>query len=281
MWIISKLGANTQNFIAKILGIVLYKLLHKRRKIAKINIQLCFKNYTNKQQQELLEQHFYSLAIGFIATANCFYMSDERLDKIYTITNLEYLQQALAENKAIIILTSHFTPLMLSSRIILRKQKIANVYRPQNNPVFANAMYKNFSKHGAKMVAVNNTKGLVKTLTSKIPIWYAPDQDLGSKNTVFAPFFNIKTATITSTAKLAKLTNAVVIPMNCFYDNKCYQLTLQKPIDNYPSGNLLADATLTNAILEKQILEHPEQYLWIHKRFKTRPSEDVALNYYK
>ncbi len=281
MWIISKLSINTQDFIAKILAKVLYKMLAKRRKIAQTNIKLCFKNYTNKQQENLLKQHFYSLAIGFIATANCFYMSNKRLDKIYTITNLAYLQQALAKNKAIIILTGHFTPLMISSRIILRKQKIANIYRQQNNPIFDNAMYKNFKKHGAKMISANNSKKIITTLKAKIPIWYAPDQDLGRKNTIFTPFFNIQTATLTSTAKLAKITNAVVIPMSCFYDNKCYKLVFQKPIKNYPSGDLLTDTTLTNSILEKQILQHPEQYLWVHKRFKTRPSDDITTNYYK
>lgn len=277
MWLMSKLSINTQQKIAKVLGKIFYKTFTKRRIVAKTNIDLCFSNKNNKEKQILLEQHFYSLAIGFMAVANSFYMSNKRLNKVYSITNLEYLQTAIATKRPVIILTAHFTPLMLSSRIIAHKQKIANIYRPQNNLLFDRAMCKNLSKNNAKMVSARNTKEIIKTLKSLTPIWYAADQDLGRKNSVFTPFFNIPTATLTSTAKLAKSLNAIVIPMSCFYKNKCYELEFSQAINNYPSGDILADTTTTNTILEQQILQAPEQYLWVHKRFKTRPDNQKSF----
>jgi lauroyl/myristoyl acyltransferase len=110
-----------------------------------------------------------------------------------------------------------------------------------------------------------------------LPIWYAPDQDLGEKNSVFAPFFNIQTATIAATARLAKTPNTVVIPYFFIRTDEGYTMSFDAPLADYPSSDSVDNATRTNQILHDQILKAPEQYLWIHRRFKTRPNGEASF----
>jgi lauroyl/myristoyl acyltransferase len=129
------------------------------------------------------------------------------------------------------------------------------------------------------MIKSTDTRSIVKAINNSLPIWYAPDQDLGINNSVFAPLFGIETATATATARLAKNNNTRVIPYSFIRTKNGYEMSFEKPLENYPSDNPINDAFITNQILEKQINRAPEQYLWIHRRFKTRPEGEE--NFYK
>jgi len=168
---------------------------------------------------------------------------------------------------------------MLGSRALLLKHTIANIYRPQNNKLFDQAMVKGYKKHGAVMIKSTDTRSIIKTINNSLPIWYAPDQDLGEKNSVFAPLFGIQTATASATSRLAKNNDTRVIPYSFIRTKEGYEMSFEKPLLNFPSNNSVDDATTTNMILEKQIKKTPEQYLWIHRRFKTRP--EGAENFYE
>jgi len=168
---------------------------------------------------------------------------------------------------------------MLGSRALLINHTIANIYRPQNNKLFDRIMVKGYKKNGAVMIKSTDTRSIIKAINNSLPIWYAPDQDLGKNNSVFAPFFGIQTATASATARLAKNNNTRVIPYSFIRTKKGYTMSFEKPIANYPSNDPIQDATIVNQILEKQIVKSPEQYLWIHRRFKTRPNDEK--NFYK
>ena len=129
------------------------------------------------------------------------------------------------------------------------------------------------------MIKTKDTRSRLKAIKSKTPIWYAPDQDLGPKNSIFAPFFNISTATVSATSRLAHNSNTVVIPYHFNRQKDKYIMEFLKPLRAYPTKDPVKDASKTNAILENQILKYPDQYLWIHKRFKTRP--DGETSYYE
>ena len=129
------------------------------------------------------------------------------------------------------------------------------------------------------MIKNKDTRSIIKAINNSLPIWYAPDQDLGEKHSVFAQLFGIPTATASATARLAKNNNTRVIPYSFVRTSKGYEMSFEKPLSDFPSGDSIVDATTTNKILEKQIKNSPEQYLWIHRRFKTRP--DGAENFYK
>lgn len=262
--------------IAKMLTPLLQPFLHKKVKIAKVNIEKCFPNINKTEQKQLLHKHFSSLIMGVFETANCFYMSDNRLKKIYKFDNKNILQNQIDKNNNIILVASHFIMLFLALRIISQNFKVACIYRPQNNKLFHHAMKTSFKRNNIETISTKNSKKIIKTLKQSTPIIQSLDQDLSVVGNVFALFFNIQTNTITATAKLAKLSNASTIYFDFYRGNKLYKLNFTT-IDNYPTKDDVADATKLNSHIEKQIKKTPEQYLWVHRRFKTRPNAEKSF----
>ena len=268
-----------QVILGKTIGRVVYPFMSKLRTTAYTNISNCFPEKKHTQVVLLVKQHFEAIGISLFETANAYYGSDKKIKKLLNISNDHYFLDALKEEGGIIILCSHFMPLMLGSRALLIDNTIANIYRPQNNQLFDKAMVKGYKRNGAVMIKSTDTRSIIKAINNSLPIWYAPDQDLGINNSVFAPLFGIETATASATARLAKNNNTRVIPYSFIRTKYGYEMSFEKPLKNYPSNDPVKDATTTNKILEKQIIKAPEQYLWIHRRFKTRP--DGKENFYK
>ena len=260
-----------QVFLGKNMGKLFHPLFSRFRKIATINVQRCFPEKSKDQVSALVKKHFESIGMSFFETANAYYGTDKKIQKMLTIENEHYLTEAMKNEGGVIILCSHFMPLMLGSRALSLKHTIASIYRPQNNRLFDKIMVKGLTNGGGIMIKNSDTKAMVKAIKNALPIWYAPDQDLGARGAVFAPLFGIQAATITATSRLAKGGNTAVIPYSFIRTDKGYMMSFSAPLENYPSGDLAKDAHKTNQILEAQIRENPEQYLWIHRRFKTRP----------
>ena len=263
----------------KAIGRMMYPFMNKLRSTAYSNISHCFPEKKQPQVERLVKRHFEAIGVSFFETANAYYGSDNKIKKLLTIQNEHFFKDALKEEGGIILLCSHFMPLMLGSRALLIKHTIANIYRPQNNTLFDSTMVKGYKKNGAVMIKSTDTRSIIKAINNSLPIWYAPDQDLGKNNSVFAPFFGIQTATASATARLAKNNNTRVIPYSFIRTSNGYLMSFEKPISNYPTNDPIHDATVINQILEKQINHSPEQYLWIHRRFKTRPNDEK--NFYK
>ena len=260
-----------QVFFGKIIGKLIYPLMTELRKTAYSNVSNCFPGKKQPQVTLLVKQHFEAIGISLFETANAYFASDKKIKKMLIIVNEQHFTEALKKEGGIILLCSHFMPLMLGSRALLIKHTIANIYRPQNNKLFDKVMVKGYLKNGAVMIKSTDTRSIIKAINNSLPIWYAPDQDLGRNNSIFAPLFGIQTATASATSRLAKNNNTRVIPYSFFRTKHGYEMSFDKPLKNYPSGDAIKDASETNQILEKQILKNPEQYLWIHRRFKTRP----------
>ena len=265
--------------LGKVLGKFLFYVVSSRRKIAEKNLSLCFPDKNKLQINFLLKKNFEEIGISFFETANAYFAPNQKIKERLIVKNEKYLQEAIDNDKSIILLASHFLSLMLGSRALLLKYGIANIYRPQNNQLFDEIMRSSFVKNGAVMIKTKDTRSMLKAIKSKTPIWYAPDQDLGPNNSIYAPFFNIQTATVSATARLAQSDNTVVLPYHFNRQGNKYIMEFQRPLKPYPTMNPLKDASKTNSILEKQILKFPDQYLWVHKRFKTRP--DGESDYYK
>jgi len=266
-----------QVFFGKIIGKLIYPFMTELRKTAYSNISNCFPEKKQPQVTLLVKQHFEAIGISLFETANAYYASDKKIKKMLTINNEQHFTEALKKEGGIILLCSHFMPLMLGSRALLIKHTIANIYRPQNNQLFDQVMVRGYVKNGAVMIKSTDTRSIMKAINNSLPIWYAPDQDLGKNNSIFAPLFGIQTATTTATSRLAKNNNTRVIPYSFLRTKYGYEMSFDKPLKNYPSGDAIKDASKTNQILEKQILKNPEQYLWIHRRFKTRPDGEETF----
>ena len=188
-----KLGAKlpfaAQVFIGIAIGRALYPLLSRFRKIAFINISNCFPEKNLAEVQGLVKQHFEAIGISVFETANAYFAKSNKIQQLITVHNEHYLTAALEKKQRVILLTAHFTPLMLSSRALLLKHKIANIYRPQNNQLFNKIMCKSFVDNGAVMIKTKDIRGIVKAIKSGLVIWYAPDQDFRRKKRCFCTIF--------------------------------------------------------------------------------------------
>ncbi len=274
LWSLAKLPMSVQFFLGRLLGGLLSRLFKSRIKVIKKNLSWCFPKAPEIELEKITKQHAINLGIAIFEFANCLYLSDKKLNKQVRISGLENLKKPLNNKTPVILLLGHFTTMLLVGRMLNQVIPIADVYFQPKNKLADWNVRRIFQKHGATMVDNQDMRAMLKVLKQGLPLWYAPDQDFGGKGSVFAPFFNISTATTTATARLAKISKAVVVPLSYKRVAKTYQLNLSPALENYPSNDELEDATNTNKILESQTNEAVSQYFWAHKRFKTRPNNE-------
>lgn len=200
--------------------------------------------------------------------------SDRAIAKIpVQFEGLEHLEAAHATGRGVLLVGGHFSHLELCARLVSQRIRIAGMYRRMDNPVFEWTVLRARLGYARAMFDKDDIRGTVKYLRGGGTLWYAPDQDMRSKDSVFAPFFGVPAATITATHHLARMSHAVVIP---FFHRRLpgsqgYALRLGAPLENLPSADTDADTLRVNQSIEQMVREAPEQYLWVHKRFKTRP----------
>ncbi len=270
-----------QLWMAKLLAVLMRPTMKKRRQIAKRNLELCFPNLSDEQRHELLEKNQQTMGMMMIETAMSWWASDAMLQKRVSYEGLEHLEAAVEKGKGVILLTGHFTSMEIGGRLIMLKQPCYVMFRELKNPLFNAFMMRARTHHSEGVVMQRDPRAMVRALRKNKIVWYAPDQDHGKRQSVFAKFFGVQASTVIATARLAKMSGAAVIPFTPRRDEKGhYTLTLSAPLTNFPAGDDIADAQRINDIIEKEIRQSPEQYLWAHRRFKTQP-EGKGLLYKK
>ncbi|BAZ93018.1 lauroyl/myristoyl acyltransferase [Thiohalobacter thiocyanaticus] len=285
-WLLLGLGWGTaqlpwplQRALGRGLGRLLYRLARERRRIARINLELCFPELDARARAALLRQHFQSLGLGVIETAMSWWTPAQRLAGRYSVEGLEHLQAALDRGRGVILLSAHFTTLEIAGRLLALQTPFHVLYRRHKNPVFERAMRRARERHFERAIAREDMRGFLRSLKRNMPVWYAPDQDYGREKSVFTPFFGVPAATITATSRLAAASGAAVVP---FFperraDGRGYVLRLQPALADFPGASPEADAARINALIEAQVRTRPGQYLWAHRRFKTRPGGAAAV----
>lgn len=250
-----------------------------RRGIVATNLSLCFPEHSPAERLRLEKACFASLGCSLIETATGMWGPQRLLNKHGFITGLEHLEQAAQQGKGVILLSGHFCSVDFAGRILLKHFPACFTYQELRNPVFNRVVPRARDKYAREIIHRHNTRGFLKALRAGLVVWYAPDQDQSRKNSVFAPFFGIPANTLTATTKLVKLTGAAVLPflVERLPDARGYALTIQPPLEGFPGDSETADATRINALIEAQARKHPEQYLWLHRRFKTRPQGEPKL----
>ncbi|HEY3486529.1 MAG TPA: LpxL/LpxP family Kdo(2)-lipid IV(A) lauroyl/palmitoleoyl acyltransferase [Gammaproteobacteria bacterium] len=265
--------------LGKTLGDFLYRVLPERRRIAAVNLELCFPEKSGAERQELLRRSFHSMGIAVMETALAWWGSENKLKTLYTVEGLKYLEQATAAGKPILLLSGHISCTEIGSRLLAFHLPFQAMYKPAKNALYEHVMLRQRSRFYYAMVPRKDSRRLLRNLKQNITTWYAPDQNFGREDTVFAPFFGIPATTLTATARIAKFAGAAVIPFFSYRldHNKGYKLVLGKPLENFPIGDEIADATRINQIIEAAARLAPEQYLWAHKRFRIRPPGEQKL----
>lgn len=265
--------------VGNALGAVFHGLMGRRKHVAEVNLELCFPDLSEDERERLLKAHFAALGVAVLEMGAAWWASDRRLEGLAEIEGLEYLHAALEQGKGAILLSAHFVFLEIGLRLFSRVMPCYMIYRPNRNPLLDRIIQRGRTRHPGEMLSRDDARGLLRALKRNNPVWYPPDMDHGRRNSVFADFFGQPAATVKATARYAKMSGAPVIPFYFFRKSGFggYRIVLLPPLEDFPSGDEQKDARRVNAVLEAEIRKHPEQYLWAHRRFKTRPdpNEDV------
>jgi KDO2-lipid IV(A) lauroyltransferase len=272
MWLVARLPYSLEMAIGTFLGNLMY-LSKRRRFICGVNLELAFPELTENAREQLSRKVFSSVGKGLIETALTWFGTDRKIRSLVNIEGLEHLQDAMQRDQGIILLGSHFVPIEICGRRLGLERPFDTTYKPTGNPVFEHVMHHRRKKIYGGAIPVTDMRRIVKTVKSGGMIWYAPDQNYGLKGSTFVPFFGVETATTMGTSKIARMANALVVPTFTIRnaDNSGYTLHILPALENFPGASPATDTARIIKLIEEWARAHPDQYLWVHRRFKDDP----------
>lgn len=278
-WLIARLPLNALLRLGRWIGGLVHAIGGSRKRITAKNVELCFPELTASEQADFVRGVFRHMGVGIVETAAAWLNPHRNLDDRFTVTGLEHLEAAVAEQSGVVLLGGHFAVLDIIAGTLARHASVVPIYRRNKNPVWEWLQLSGRRAHFPEIIERSDTRAILRALKQNKVIWYAADQDYGRKHSVFAPFFGVMAASITGTARFARLRNSPVLLMSHFrdLDSGTYELRFSRPLDDYPSDDDVADATRINALIEAEVRLHPRQYLWVHRRFKTRPEGEARF----
>ncbi len=259
--------------IGKLIGRLAHRIVAERRAITRRNIELCFPELNIEQRNQLAREHFEALGASLMEMALSRWASDRKLTAITTVEGAEHIQQTLDAGFGVILLSAHFTALEISGRAFsLQSPPFDAVFRRFRSNFTTEILASNREKSARNVIEKNDIKSMVRSLRDGVPVWYAPDQSYRLKQSALIPFFGVPAMTNIATSTLAKLGRAKAIP---FLPRRLpeggYELRILPPIDGLPSADPVEDTKKYVAIIEAHIRRSPEQYYWVHRKFKDRP----------
>lgn len=274
---------SVQQRIGLILGKLLSPFLKRRRHNAEVNIALCFPELNKTEQTQLVDCNMINTILGVIETGFSWWASDKDILKRCKIEGLELLEQAKNEGRGVLLIGAHYTTLDLAGRVIGLHTDLDITYKSQNNKAFDFCINQSRKRSFTHLIEKNAMRNMVKNLKKQRVVWYAPDQDFGRQGSVFVPFFHHPAATLTTVGKLLQVTQAKPLFYSHFrIDNNGKPYYLAKIHDPFQDGfndDDVHNATLLNTAIANVIREHPEQYLWVHERFRTQPQVGMPKPY--
>lgn len=257
-------------FIGRGLGSLMRHVPLRFVRIARRNIDMCLPELDAAARARLLNEHFESVGMALVEAPLAWWCPAKRLEKIMTIEGAGYLTGALAAGHGALLLTAHFTTLELAGRSIASVARTGFLYRPPKNEALAYLLPRLRTAHGGHAIPRSDIRSFISALKNNEAVWYAPDQSYRKKGAEMVTLFGIPAATNTLTSRLAQMTGAPVLPyfLRRLPGKLRYLTVIYPPLENFPTGDSIADAERFNRMIEAQIRLAPEQYLWIHRRFK-------------
>ncbi|MBI3897540.1 MAG: lipid A biosynthesis acyltransferase [Gammaproteobacteria bacterium] len=260
--------------LGALFGWLMYLANAKRRRIARVNLRLCFPEKSERQRRRLLRRHYRVYGQSFTDLGHLAWNSRKRLKRMVRFRGIQHYRDQLRQGRHVILLVPHCVGMNLGGAVLSAEHATFSMYKPQRNAVVNWFINRGRMRFGAELLGrQQGLRPVVHGLQQGRVFYYLPDEDFGPKHSVFAPFFGVSTATLPTLGRLTGMTDAVVIP--CFARllpwGRGYEVVLYPPLADFPTGNALEDATHMNQALEVGIRAMPEQYLWTFKLFKTRP----------
>ncbi|WP_460232115.1 LpxL/LpxP family Kdo(2)-lipid IV(A) lauroyl/palmitoleoyl acyltransferase [Aurantivibrio plasticivorans] len=278
---ISQLPYAVHRVLAAVLSVVFYYVAPSRRRVAERNLELCFPELSEFEREQLLKANFYSTAMAVFESGMAWFWPRARIQGLVQVEGLEILREHQATGQGAIILSLHFTTLEIwGATFSSNVDKLDMTYRPHRNKVYDYLQHRARGRaDSSDVVAAGDVRSMVKKLKQGRFVAYFPDQDYGKNHSVFAPFFGVQAATVTAMARMAKMAKVPVIPVMCARKPgiEGYKAWVMPAWENYPSADDVENATYLNAHVEKCVRMQPDQYLWVHRRFKTRPEGEGDL----
>ncbi len=262
------------------LGRTSMRFLKRRVSITRRNLQLCFPDLTPEQVEARIVSNFESLGMGLLETGMAWFWSDARVKRWFDVSGLHNLKKAQENNQGVLVIGVHFMSLELGGRAMGLCQPMMAMYRPHNNKAMEFVQTWGRMRSNKAMLDRKDLRGMVHALKKGEAVWFAPDQDYGPRGSVFAPLFAVDEAATTSgTYMLARLAKPALITVVLVRKpaGKGYDLVIQPALQDYPIDDELAAAAYMNRVIETEIMCAPDQYLWLHRRFKTRPAGTPSL----
>jgi KDO2-lipid IV(A) lauroyltransferase len=279
IWLLHFLPLSVLALIGRGFGLLVYAVARDRRRVARINLRLCFPEWTEAQRRRVSRRNFQAFGRAVLERGVLWWASKERILRIVRIEGLEHWQ-AVADGP-VIWLAPHFVGLDMGGTRLAAEYEAASMYSRQKDPVLDRILYHGRTRFVMPRL-VSRQEGLrplVRVMREGVPFYYLPDLDFGPRDSVFVPFFGVPAATITGLSRMARLARAAVVPVitRQLPGGRGYVLQFYPAWDNFPTDDPEADARRMNAFIEARVCETPEQYHWLHKRFKTRPPGEPAV----
>ena len=272
LWAGSRLPLSAAQALGRGLGLLAYVVLPSRRRIVLRNLELCFPTSSETWRKNMVRANFVSTGMGLVEGGIAWWRDDTWLASRVQAQGLEHYFAASAQGKGVFVLGAHFTSMELGGRIASMHLPVSTVYKPAKNKMFDAVMLKARGRHYQSLISNDNLRGMLAVLRSGGACWYGADQDFGLEQSVFAPFFGVPTATLTLASKIVERTGAKVLftyPER-LPDAAGYVLHIL-PVEGFAQGNLEQDAARYNGLIEDVVRRAPQDYFWLHRRFKTRP----------
>jgi len=274
IWLLHFLPLPLLAALGRGVGWLLWQVASERRRVVFTNLQLCFPQWSDAERSRVARRHFQALARSFIEHGLLWWAARERVLRLIRVVGLEHWR-AVAD-RPVIWLAPHFVGLDMGGIRLGVEHHVVSVYSRQKNPVVDTILYRGRTRFVMPELVSRQEgmRGVVKAMRRGLPFYYLPDMDFGERDSIFVPFFGVPAATITGLARVARLAGAVVVPAvtRQLPGGLGYELTFYPAWRDFPSDDIAADTRRMNEFIEERVREMPEQYYWVHKRFKTRPA---------
>ncbi len=275
LWLLHFLPLPLLAVIGRGLGRLLMLLGRKRRAIVALNLAWCFPELNEAARRDLARRHFASLGRSFLERGILWWSSRRRLEKLIHVEGEQHLREQLATGRPVILLAPHFVGLDAGGVGIAMRHDSISLYAEQSNPLFNRLLLRGRHRFGDQQLLSrqDGVRATVKAMKSGRPFYYLPDLNARRRDAVFVPFFGVPAATISGLPRLARVAGAAVLPCvtRMLPGGAGYRVEIGEAWTDYPTDDVTADTARMNAWLEGVIRTMPEQYYWVHRRFKTRP----------
>ncbi len=280
VWLLRLLPLRLLVPVGRMLGLLLYAIARERRNVVNTNLRLCFPDRSAGERARMARAHFQALGRAVLEQGIAWWSSEARVRRVVRLVDEHILDDAMKQGK-VILMTLHFIGVDMGAVRLSRDHSMATIYSQQKNPVFDALLRKARRRFGNNLLLSrqDGVRAVLRAMRSGWSLFYLPDMDFGPHDSIFVPFFGVEAATITGLSRIARLSGAKVVPLvtRQLPGVQGYEARIYPGWEDFPSGDVETDTRRMNAFIEARVLETPEQYYWVHKRFKTRPAGETRF----